>query len=848
MFNYPVDTVNILLRRSHQTARQIIDASLLLLIVANLFVVYASGSSVAFEPLAWFAELFLSSNRVFGLFWFLLIFNVYFLYRIFRESSAKHSIAANGTIKGVMNIADVCEQPVLAVLDRVWNLAATARQLPVRPLHLMMTLLEEHDSEVVLARLGMPINQVHESLLRQSAYYNPGTGSLDSTIADIFLNAYAAAVIGHSKKVRVSDVLLATVMADETIQQIFYDHRIDTIKVANVTQWINFNHDLVTRYRRYRSKSAFKPKGPINRSYTSAATPFLDSFSTDLTAAARAGQLPLTVARDKEMEEAFRVMESGRSVVLVGEKGVGKTNMIGGLANRMVAEEVPKMFQDKRLVALSLPFLVAGASQTGEVQERLLMVIQEIIRAGNIILVIQDVHSLIGVSSAGTENVDLSQVLSQQVRNGVVHIIATTTPQAMAEYVAPSPLSEVLERVPVQEPEKNSAIQILEANVGYAEAQHKVFFTYEALDKLIDLSDRYLHDQFLPAKAISLMTEAAAWVATREGKLITGEDIAALVSKKTNIPLTQVTRQESEVLMNLDAVMHERVIGQEEAVQFVVSALRRARAELRDTKRPIVNLLFMGPTGVGKTELAKTVAASYFGNENAMIRLDMSEYQAADSIARLIGVPGSNKGGVLTEAVRARPFALLLLDEIEKAHAEILNVFLQVMDDGRLTDALGHTIDFTNTIIVATSNAGANYIQDEIKKNSPIERIKEGLLKGDVLRDIFRPEFLNRFDGIVVFKPLTADEIYQVAGLMIKAVAKRMEDKGIALTVTPAAQKELAVAGFDQIYGARPLRRVVQERVEEALANYLLKGAIGRRDTVVLDVGGKITVQKAERL
>jgi ATP-dependent Clp protease ATP-binding subunit ClpA len=300
--------------------------------------------------------------------------------------------------------------------------------------------------------------------------------------------------------------------------------------------------------------------------------------------------------------------------------------------------------------------------------------------------------------------------------------------------------------------------------------------------------------------------------------------------------------------MNLDQIMHERVIGQDEAVKLVVSALRRARAELRDEKRPIVNLLFLGPTGVGKTELAKTVAETYFGNENSMVRLDMSEYQNQDSIARLLGVPGSNRGGLLTEAVRKTPFAVLLLDEIEKAHPDILNIFLQVMDDGRLTDSLGRTVDFTNVILIATSNAGSQYIQDEVTKGTSTELIKDALIRGGALREIFRPEFLNRFDGTIVFKPLTQDEIFQVAGLMLKGVAKRLLTKGITLTVTPEAQTELAKAGFDPIFGARPLRRVVQEQVDNALANYLLTGEIGRRDEVIFDVGGQIRVEKAQKL
>jgi ATP-dependent Clp protease ATP-binding subunit ClpA len=309
--------------------------------------------------------------------------------------------------------------------------------------------------------------------------------------------------------------------------------------------------------------------------------------------------------------------------------------------------------------------------------------------------------------------------------------------------------------------------------------------------------------------------------------------------------LTRVSAKESAKLLNLEEEIHERVIGQDEAVKQVSTALQRARAELRDQKRPIASLLFLGPTGVGKTELAKTVAEKYFGHEENMIRLDMSEYQNKDSLDRLLGSNASDQPGLLTEAVRHKPFALLLLDEIEKAHPDILNVFLQVMEDGRLTDALGKTVDFTNLIIVATSNAGTPYIQKQIEENRSIDDFREELIKNK-LGDVFRPEFLNRFDSVVVFRPLTETEIFQIAGLMLGKVKKRLDKKGIFFEATDEAQAELAKLGFDPVFGARPLRRVIQDQVDNALAQFLLKGNISRRDIVVYDKGGQIKIKKAK--
>jgi len=374
-----------------------------------------------------------------------------------------------------------------------------------------------------------------------------------------------------------------------------------------------------------------------------------------------------------------------------------------------------------------------------------------------------------------------------------------------------------------------------------------VVFTYESLQALVDLSSRYLHDTYLPQKAIVLADEVALQVSKRGEKWarVGKEDVGAIISEKTKVPVNQVTQAEGEKLLSLETRMHERMIGQEEAVKAISSALRRARAELRAQNRPIANFLFLGSTGVGKTELAKTTAEVYFGSEDAMIRFDMSEYQDKNAVFKLIGSAGET--GQLTEAVRQKPFSLVLLDELEKAHPDILNLFLQVMDDGRLTDGQGRTIDFTNVILIATSNAGTQFIQDEVKKGTALEVIKEGLLETE-LRGIYRPEFLNRFDGVIIFKPLSQEDVVAIAFLMIDKVAKRLEAKGINLRASDEAVYELAKKGYDPKFGARPLRRVIQENVENAVADFLLRGQVGRRDTMVLEPGGVITVEKAEEL
>jgi ATP-dependent Clp protease ATP-binding subunit ClpC len=461
-------------------------------------------------------------------------------------------------------------------------------------------------------------------------------------------------------------------------------------------------------------------------------------------------------------------------------------------------------------------------------------------------LVISDIEKITGLTAGSEHTMDLSALLAEALSRGISFLIATTTPEAYAGAIESSSLGRFLQKVDVAEPDVSTTVNILESKMGGIENQNSVFFSFDALEKCVSLSDRYLHETYLPAKAIELAQEVALETRQKKGvnTMVVGDDVARVMAEKTGIPLTKVGEDEKEKLLHFEDRLHGRVIGQTEAVKTVAAALRRARAELRSGKRPIANFLFLGPTGVGKTELAKAVAETYFGNEKAMLRFDMSEYQDVASLHRLIGNPDSKEGGQLTEAVRREPFAIVLLDELEKAHPNILNLFLQVMDDGRLTDAAGRTIDFTNTILIATSNAGTTYIQEAVKEGRPLEEIKTRLLEQE-LKGIYRPEFLNRFDAVMVFKPLTLDDVRQIAYLMLKQVSERLEMKGFRFRAEDAAVEELAKKGFDPLFGARPLRRVIQDDVENAVANLLLTGGVKPRETIVLVASGQLEVEKA---
>ncbi len=727
-------------------------------------------------------------------------------------------------------------------------LASSLGNAEVLPIHLFAALLKVRQTAVFFGRAGVApsaVNDRAERSLEKIPKDAGGNPMISNVAASIVLDAYNEALKAREPGAGIPELMIA-LSQDDSVIQIVEDVGINQKTVVNVAAWLRINRFLRERVSRYRRAAAYRPTGNLDRAMTAVATPTLDRYCHDLTRAAQFGRLPFSIGREKELNAVFRVMEGGHnSALLVGEAGVGKSSVLYELAERMVEEDVPEILRDKRLLVFSVNDLVAGADPS-EASGRLMAALADIARARNIVLAVENIDALVGVSEGG---VDLFDIFSQELAHGYFFAIATTSPQRFAEAIERRGAAGAFTKIEVLEPEEDEAVKMIMAVVGGIEYDQRVFFSYAAIEKSVQLSSRYLHDRALPEKAMVVLREAAQAVRKTRGenKIVDGEDIAAIVSEKSHVPVTAVTAKESEKLLNLETRLHERVVGQEEAVKAVSAALRRARAEIRSQKRPIAAFLFLGPTGVGKTELAKTVAAEYFGDESAMIRLDMSEYQERDSIARLVGVPGDSKGGLLTEAVRGKPFCLILLDEFEKAHPDILNIFLQVMDDGRLTDNQGRTADFTNTIIVATSNAASGYIQDAVRAKKSVEEIKSDLMLRE-LKAIYKPELLNRFDGVIVFRPLTADEIEQIAWLMMGGITDNLEKRSINFRATDEAVKELAAVGFDPVFGARPMRRVIQEKVENALAEALLKNEISRRDTAVLEPNGVIRIEKAEKL
>jgi ATP-dependent Clp protease ATP-binding subunit ClpC len=857
-----LNQVTITLRKARNGIQKFI--TLFVVSIAIFSLVFSILAFVVIAPIT-FSEIFVfdfwkTPHMGIASFWFFILCLMFLFYRAQDSKSKKQklqkykddlvveatSIPSLDAVEKKKDLGSVLSEESHISLEEAFLLAKNSGHAQVTALHIFAGTLSSKSVSMLFVRLGITFDQIKDALRRRMTAQPSGTTQFNEVGQEIVAKAFVNTIEHHRAVISPIELFTESYESDEFIQELLFSVGIEKEQMENVVMWMRINEQLRERYLELRKASSFKPTTNMNRSYTAVATPFLDKVSQDLTLAAVYGRLPMLIGRDAELREIMRAIEGGRqSVVLVGQPGVGKVSIIHGIAELMAAEEVPEILQDKRLLRLDVPVIVSSQGGSGA-EERLLYALHEVGASGNIVLVIEDIDQLVGASGGG---VDLSSVLAGELDKGYTFVLATTTPQGYASSVERSVLAQKLEKINVEEPERNDAIQVLESKIGGIEGKNQVVFTYESVAALIDFSSRYMHDSFLPEKAVRLADEVALSVhkeaAGAQWPRVTKEHVATIVSEKTRIPITQVGQEEGQKLLRLEERMHERMIGQDDAVKAVASALRRARAELRAEGRPIANFLFLGPTGVGKTELAKTTAEVYFGNEESMLRFDMSEYQDKASVYRLIGTTGD--GGLLTEAVRKNPFALLLLDELEKAHPDILNLFLQVMDDGRLTDGAGRTIDFTNVILISTSNAGTQYIQDAVARGEDMEVIRTSLMEQE-LKQVYRPEFLNRFDGVMIFKPLTQEDVVAIAYLMISKVMKRLEAKGITFQASDESVHELARAGYDPKFGARPLRRVIQERVDNAIAEVLLKGEVGRRDTLLLKAGGEIEIQKAAEL
>ena len=650
-----------------------------------------------------------------------------------------------------------------------------------------------------------------------------------------------------------------------------------------------------------------------SRNKKNSGTPTLDQYARDLTQYAKDGKLDPVLNRDDEIESVIGILSRRmkNNPCLIGEPGVGKTAIVEGLASRIVDGAVPDTLEQKRILTLDLSGMVAGSKYRGEFEERIKRALRETKAAGNILLFIDELHTVIGAGGAEGA-IDASNILKPAMARGEIQVIGATTREEYRKHIEKdAALERRFQPVVIEEPSAVQTISMLKGLRSRYEEFHKVEITDAAIEAAVQLSERYLNDRYLPDKAIDLIDEASAkfhlqtvyaqsdrtqeyekeredLYEQKEQALIAGDlervrellaaekklekkiekeeelkqeqrqkkdkilpsHIAQVVAKWTHIPVEQMEEAEKERLKKLDAILHERVVGQNDAVKAVARAIRRGRVGLKDPKRPIGSFLFLGPTGVGKTELSKALAEAVFGSEKDMIRVDMSEYMEKQSVSKMIGSPpgyvGYEEGGQLTEAVRRRPYSVVLFDEIEKAHPDVFNVLLQVLDDGRITDSQGRTVDFKNTILIMTSNLGAEFLLDGIDENGNISSEAEELVMSQ-LKNHFRPEFLNRLDEIVMFKPLSKSDIRGIIDLLVKDINRRIEDKEISLTVTDRALDYIVEKAYDPVYGARPLKRYLQKNVETLLAKKMLADEVAVGDVLSLDVeNDALVIRKAD--
>ncbi len=780
--------------------------------------------------------------------------------------------------------------------------------------HILLGLLKEGTgvAAVVLSELGINDSEL-ENIIRTEI----GVGSRTSLSTDDFtprtkrilqMAVMQAATLGHNYVG--TEHLLIAIIEESDSYAVRFLNEMGTSAKAILEKLNSTMGDYEAEDVKFSQNGGVGHKPGVN---SKSKTKTLDQFGRDLTALASSGAIDPVIGREEEIQRVIQILSrrTKNNPCLIGEPGVGKTAVAEGLALKIVSRDVPEILKDKRVFSLDLTSMIAGTKYRGDFEDRIKNAIDEIKKSGNIILFIDELHTIVGAGSA-EGSADAANILKPCLARGDFQVIGATTIKEYRKYIEKdAALERRFQPVMVGEPSEEETVQILKGLRDRYEAHHKVKITDEAIEEAVSLSSRYIADRFLPDKAIDLIDEAASRVRLRaytvpddlkgledkikkldaekaaavneqdferaaklrdeekslkkeledgkkkwqdENEKVTGEvtkeDIAYIVSNWSGIPVVQLTQEESDRLLKMESILHERIVGQDEAVSLVSRAIRRGRVGLKDPKRPTGSFIFLGPTGVGKTELCKALASAMFGDENAMIRLDMSEYMEKHTVSKLIGSPpgyvGYDEGGQLTEKVRRKPYSVLLFDEIEKAHPDVFNMLLQVLEDGVLTDSQGRKVNFKNTIIIMTSNVGARLITEKQKSlgfsaDSSAEKSKERLkdMILDELKKVFKPEFLNRVDDIVVFDKLTSNDIEAIASRMLKGIKDRLCDLNIKAEFTENAVKAIAKEGYDPVYGARPLRRAIQSKIEDKLSEKILEGDLDPKKSITCDYDEK---------
>jgi ATP-dependent Clp protease ATP-binding subunit ClpC len=721
------------------------------------------------------------------------------------------------------------------VLSQTENFARTKKIKIVSEKILLYFLLKSKIKEVnfIFNRGYLNLTEIQRKLkkeIREAALQG------ELSVEQIIFGAAKIARNRKREKVNAGDILISFVQNSSYFQKILMKTELKKEDIENLATWFERVEKEVSQAKKFWEYKNLLKKGFLGKDWASGFTITLDEYSSDLREEIRKNGFRPIVGHKKEIERVERILEREilNNILLVGDSGSGRKSVVEGTAQKAFLGLSSSSVNYKRFLKLNLGALVSETNSSQEIEAILDRCFSEVVRAGNVILILDEFQDFLQ-ESPGLGVVNISGVLSRYLHLSTFQIIAITTFDGLHKVIERRPgILNLFEKVEISEISPEQTLELLENYVGFFEKKYKKFITYPALREIVRLSALYIQDAPFPEKALSVLDEVMVYVARSiRSSLVLPEHISHIVSEKIEIPIGEIEFKEKEVLLNLESLIHKRIINQEEAVREAAGALRRARAGVQAMIKPIGTFLFLGPTGVGKTETSKALTEIYFGREDKMIRLDMSEFQSINDISRLIG--STQEDGLLTTAVRESPFSLILFDEIEKAHPNILNLFLQVLDEGRLTDGLGRKVDFKQTIIIATSNAGAEVIRQDIEKNKKLDMVKDDLLDYLFRQGVFRPEFINRFDAVVIFKPLTKENLLDISQLMLDKLRKNLSDKGIEFEITEDLKEKIVELGYSPVFGAREIRRTIQNKVENVLANAILSGELKKGDKVRIE-------------
>ncbi len=739
------------------------------------------------------------------------------------------------------NLAEFLDFDAGLACHRAFKLAKS-RKLPEinSSLVLHFLLRESSGLKFVFSRLLLDMGKVKKDLKKEIAAdfpkLKPWKENYSQDFQQTIKDALRAARENRHQKAGEGELLASLAENNRFFKKLLNDNSLRVSDVENLIWWLEAEKRKERERKKWWSYENLMKRGTMAKEWTSGYTLLLDEYSSDWTETAKKNGFPEVIGHKDEIAQAEMILsrQEYNNVLLVGEPGVGKRSVIQGITRRSVLGESLPDVNYKRLVELDLPGLLAGVPSRKEFESKLDEIFQEAVSAGNIILIINDFHNFIAVEQ-GPGKIDISGAVSPYLHLPQFRLIAVSSYEGLHKNIEQnSSVLNLFGKVEVPELSERQTAVILEETALRLEKKYKLFVSYPAIREIISLSERVFPSQPFPKKAVDLLDEVMIFVKkTSRKKTVLPEHVANLIKEKTQIPVGEMDSREKDILLNLENLIHKRIINQDTAVREVSTALRRARSEISLRKGPMGGFLFLGPTGVGKTETSKALAEIYFGSESKMIRLDMSEFQDLRDIPRLLGSPGQE--GLLTTKVAEDPFSLILLDEIEKAHPNILNLFLQVLDEGHITDGLGRRISFENSIIIATSNAGYKIILQSLKEKTDWSQVKEKLLDYLFEQGTFRPEFINRFDAVVVFSPLSKENLLKIAGLMLGDLKANLKEKGINLIITPKLEEKIVELGYSPTFGAREMRRVIQNKVENVLASALLSGEVKRGQKIEID-------------